>query len=163
MAHTDPHGANAGHATTGHETSDVSLGGAPRFILVTSVFLAVVFAFIALVYTRWRADAVATDTPVPAVAVRQGDRLPPLPRLQTLESVDLKVFRDSEAQVLDSYAWVDKEQGVVRIPIAHAIDLIAERGLPGPATVTPPAQAAPGSTAPGAVTQTAPQGAAVPR
>ena len=31
---------------------------------------------------------------------------------------------------LNSYGWVDREHGVVRIPIEQAIDLLATRGLP---------------------------------
>ena len=149
MAHTDPHAAAAGHATAGHETSDVSLGGAPRFVIVMTLFLAIVFAFIYFVYVKWRSDLVASDVPATPMAVRDGDRQPPLPRLQTTPYVDLKTFRDGEAQVLDTYAWVDKEKGVVRIPVARAIDLLAERGLPDaiagvqvtqPVAAPPPAQ-----------------------
>jgi hypothetical protein len=156
MAHTDPHAAAAGHATTGHETSDVSLGGAPRFVIVMTVFLAVVFAFIAWLYTHWRDAAVANDAPRPPVAERQGDRLPPLPRLQTTPAVDLKTFREGEAQVLESYAWVDKEQGVVRLPIARAIDLVAERGLPAAAPAPAGATPAGASAAPAVPAATAP-------
>lgn len=31
---------------------------------------------------------------------------------------------------LDSYGWVDRSNGVVRIPIERAMDLIVQRGLP---------------------------------
>ena len=65
-----------------------------------------------------------------------------MPRLQTLPTLDLRGLRSNEAQVLDSYAWEDKPRGVVRIPIARAMELIAERGLPE----RPPARAAGGGT-----------------
>jgi len=32
--------------------------------------------------------------------------------------------------VLESYAWVDKNAGIVRIPIEEAIRLTLQRGLP---------------------------------
>jgi hypothetical protein len=35
-----------------------------------------------------------------------------------------------EDHVLKSYAWVDKSQGIVRIPIDQAIDELAKKGLP---------------------------------
>ncbi len=127
MAHTDPHAA-----PVGHETRDVDLSGAPRLVIGMVAFLALVFAFVWFVYVKWRADANASQPPIPAIAVRDGDRLPPLPRLQTTPNVDLRAFRDREAQVLTTYGWVDKEKGVVRIPIDRAIDLVAERGLPAP-------------------------------
>jgi hypothetical protein len=144
MAHTDPHGSPAVQQATGHETRDVHLGGAPRFIVVMTVFLAVTFAFVWFVYVKWRADEVARDVPVSPMAVRDGDRQPPLPRLQTTPYGDLKAFRDSEAQVLDSYAWVDKEKGVVRLPVSRAIELVAERGLPA-AIAAPSAEPAAGA------------------
>jgi hypothetical protein len=134
MAHTDSHGHRAGH-----ETRDVDLSGAYRFIFVMVAFLVVVFVGIWFTYVNWRAGAVP-GAPVSPVAAREGDRLPPLPRLQTTPYTDLKAFRASEDQVLQTYAWVDKEQGVVRIPVARAIELIAERGLPA-AGPTPAATA----------------------
>ena len=42
----------------------------------------------------------------------------------------MKAIRAAEDQVLNSYAWMDPEKGVVRIPIGRAMDLLAERGLP---------------------------------
>ena len=39
-------------------------------------------------------------------------------------------FRQHENAVLDQYGWVNKETGVVRLPIADAMKLAVERGLP---------------------------------
>jgi hypothetical protein len=47
-------------------------------------------------------------------------------------------------QILGSYDWVDQKNGVVRIPIDQAIDILAKRGLP----VIPPGEAAKGSVPP---------------
>jgi hypothetical protein len=52
------------------------------------------------------------------------------PRLQRLPAEGLDALRREEAQRLSSYAWVDKEKGIVQIPIERAIELVAERGLP---------------------------------
>ncbi|HWC97468.1 MAG TPA: hypothetical protein VG456_11975 [Candidatus Sulfopaludibacter sp.] len=57
-------------------------------------------------------------------------KLPPAPRLEETPILDLQEMRAAEDQVLNSYAWVDKQNGVVRIPIDRAIDLLAQRGLP---------------------------------
>ncbi len=57
-------------------------------------------------------------------------RLPPAPALETNPVQDLQAIRGAEDQVLNSYGWVDREKGVVRIPIARAIDLLTQRGLP---------------------------------
>lgn len=57
-------------------------------------------------------------------------RLPPEPRLQPDAVSDLHKMRDAEDNVLQTYGWVDKNAGVVRIPVARALDLIAQHGLP---------------------------------
>jgi len=33
-------------------------------------------------------------------------------------------------QKLDSYGWIDQDNGIVRIPIDRAIDVTVQRGLP---------------------------------
>jgi len=55
---------------------------------------------------------------------------PPFPRLQISPAEDLKAFREREEAKLTSYGWVDKENGIVRIPIERAMGLLLERGLP---------------------------------
>ena len=57
-------------------------------------------------------------------------KLFPQPRLQRTPILDLRAIRAEEDKVLDSYAWVDQKQGIVRIPVAQAIDVLAKRGLP---------------------------------
>jgi hypothetical protein len=54
----------------------------------------------------------------------------PEPRLEDDERDELHDVRLHEEQVLASYGWVDEKNGVVRIPIERAMQLIAERGLP---------------------------------
>lgn len=60
----------------------------------------------------------------------QPPHLPPEPRLQPDPVSDLHRMREAEDNVLQTYGWVDKNAGVVRIPVARALDLIAQRGLP---------------------------------
>src|SRR6266446_7167897 len=54
----------------------------------------------------------------------------PQPRLETDERREINDFRDQEEQTLNSYGWVDQQNGVVRIPIDRAMQLLAQRGLP---------------------------------
>ena len=68
----------------------------------------------------------------------------------------LKTAREEDAKALNSYAWIDKNKGVARIPVARAMELtVVELGQkkPGPAgpiaTPEPPApSAATGAPAP---------------
>ena len=64
----------------------------------------------------------------------------------------LKIARDEDAKALTSYAWIDKNKGVVRVPISRAMELtVAElaKKKPAPAypIATPEAQATPAGTA----------------
>lgn len=54
----------------------------------------------------------------------------PQPRLETDERTELNGFRLEEEQRLNSYGWVDKNAGVVHIPIDRAMQMIAQQGLP---------------------------------
>ena len=72
-----------------------------------------------------------TNAAHPTGASIDAAQLPPEPRLQDNAVQDLRQMRAAEDQILNSYGWVDKEKGVVRIPIDRAIDLLAQRGLPG--------------------------------
>jgi len=55
--------------------------------------------------------------------------LPPGPRLQVNPVLDLEHYREEQREQLENYGWVDKEGGVVRIPIERAMDLMIERKL----------------------------------
>lgn len=54
----------------------------------------------------------------------------PAPNLQINPHEDLLAFRLRENKELTSYGWMDRSNGIVRIPIERAMDLIVERGLP---------------------------------
>jgi hypothetical protein len=73
------------------------------------------------------AKAARRDTPPSPFVSKEP---PPEPRLLVNEPADLKAVRREEEQVLDSYAWVDKARGIVRIPVARAMELVAKEGLP---------------------------------
>jgi hypothetical protein len=64
------------------------------------------------------------------LAAAQGHREPPEPRLQIDPRRDLADLRAREDEQLTSYGWVDKNAGIVRIPIDAAMKLTLERGLP---------------------------------
>ena len=75
----------------------------------------------------------------------------------------LKTLHEESQKELTTYAWVDKNKGVARIPIDRAMevtvaDLAQKKPAPAGPIATPPAQTAPAGTAPAPA---APQGAAV--
>lgn len=54
----------------------------------------------------------------------------PAPRLQVTPAAELAKLRGEAEAKLDSYGWVDRDAGLIRIPIQRAMELTAERGLP---------------------------------
>lgn len=85
----------------------------------------------------------------------------PSPRLQTDDVYDMSVMHGRENLYLNNYTWVDRTNGVVRIPVDRAIDIIAERGLPNVpyspavAAMSTTAGVQPQQSAPGASTKMA--------
>jgi hypothetical protein len=113
-----------------HETSDVNIRailgfGAGLFAIAVAVHL--------LIYGLFgyfdRREGVQGPVEYP-LAASQGHHEPPEPRLQTDPRQDLADMRAKEDEQLQSYGWVDKNAGVVRIPIDAAMKLTLERGLP---------------------------------
>jgi len=114
----------------GHERRDI----APRPIVLAGAGLAVVVIVLAaLMYVLFTFLAGRESKESPSASPLSGSygRLePPAPHLQTRPVLDLQALRGEESAALRSYAWVDRDGGVVRIPIERAMALVAERGLP---------------------------------
>jgi hypothetical protein len=54
----------------------------------------------------------------------------PEPRLQISPGSDMRALREREEAELNSYGWVNRTEGLVRIPIRHAMELLVQQGLP---------------------------------
>lgn len=111
-----------------HERRDVNVGVlfwlAALFVLAGLITVLVVgglFRYLTLEHDR--------QNPVPSALATERVEFP-LPRLQVSPPADLEKFRAEEERELHNYAWIDRAQGVVRLPIDRAIELLAARGLP---------------------------------
>jgi len=56
---------------------------------------------------------------------------PPGPRLQTNPEAELQRLRAEEDKWLNTYRWIDKQKGIVHIPIEEAMKKLARTGAPG--------------------------------
>jgi len=63
-------------------------------------------------------------------AVGKIDQTFPKPVLEHSELQQFNNVVEKQDQTLASYDWVDQKQGIVRIPIDKAMELLAQRGLP---------------------------------
>jgi hypothetical protein len=68
-------------------------------------------------------------TPFPE-ALSKMEQTFPKPVLEHNEMLQFNGILEKQDQTLASYDWVDKDQGIVRIPIDKAMELLAQRGLP---------------------------------
>jgi hypothetical protein len=114
----------------GHEETDINVWAVGKFA-VALMLVAVAVLFLLFGVFRY---LLSREGGPPAgrsqVAATEPAKAFPQPQLQANEVQDLKAVRAAEDQVLNGYAWMDPEKGVVRIPINRAIDLLVERGLP---------------------------------
>jgi len=114
----------------GHETADADIGPLIKFAIFLALTTLVCAAICVGLYKyldQREAREKAGRYPLAAGLARP---LPPPPRLQNYPFYDLKALRGDENRVLEHYGWVDKNAGVVRIPVERAIDVLAEKGLP---------------------------------
>jgi len=112
----------------GHELSDLKPGYIALFgIALTAVIVAAAVITSLLIHFK-AAEHSRQETPVPRLA--QEREATPGPRLQVDANKDLRQMRAGEEAVLNSYDWVDKDAGIVRIPIQRAMEILTKQGLP---------------------------------
>ena len=109
----------------GHETTDVNVWAVGKFaiglVIVCVVSIALLFGLLKFFQSREETSVANTVDPV---------KLFPEPQLQKTPIMDLKAIHAEEDKLLNGYAWVDPKQGIVRIPVDRAIEVLAKRGLP---------------------------------
>jgi hypothetical protein len=134
--------------TAGHETAEVRVSPAAKFLTGLGVGAAIIFILIYTLLLAWRNAAVKAQPPLPPLVSSSRGRLPPEPRLQITPLRDYQVFLAAQDSLLHSYGWVNRESLMVRIPISRAMDLLVRRGVPVRAAVPKPPAEETGSTAP---------------
>ena len=129
---------------THHERSDVNVRALLMFMAIFIVFAAVshlllwgMFKYFAQM-ARNRTTAPLTDVQRPPdAAIPQGPRLQPFPDRDTRGEmkppnsttpiVDMAQMQATEEQALHTPGWVDKQKGIVRLPIDVAKQLAVQR------------------------------------
>lgn len=129
-----PHAAHPAPATDNpevhHEESDVNIRGVLMFGGALIVAAIVIHLVVGALFKYFDIREARQATPEYPLAAAQENRLPPEPRLQINPRQDLADLRAREDQALAGYSWVDRNAGIVRIPIDEAIKKTLERGLP---------------------------------
>jgi hypothetical protein len=126
-----PHTADHGdHSGVHHETTDVNVRGVLLFGAGLFVVAAVVHLLVWVLFGYFAGRESVRGAREYPLAATQENRLPPEPRLQIHPRDDLRELHAHEDEVLTSYGWVDKNAGIVRIPIDEAMKIVVQKGLP---------------------------------
>ena len=115
----------------GYETRDANvkwLFGVVFFLLLSGL---AIHGILAGYLSLLKAKPTATDLwkPVPRANNVPTPR-PPGPQLQVSAPMDLQDFRAREESEMNTYGWVNRTAGVVRVPISRAMELVLQEGLP---------------------------------
>jgi hypothetical protein len=118
-------GVNETRRQDGYEKRDISLGAVTLFA-VSLVAALILVHYLALGAFHHLARQSSTYSPPSALAATRENFTGP--RLLVNQMLDMEAFRASEDALLHNYGWIDRDQGIVRIPIDRAIDLLAQQG-----------------------------------
>jgi hypothetical protein len=134
-------------AHPGHEVSTIGV----RAISLFSVALLALCVVVCLILWLWleqlKRREQRVDALYPGRLAIEVDQFPQ-PRLQKDPRTELAEVKEEQEGRLRSYGWVDSQAGIARIPIARAIDILAEKGLPKVAAPAPVPGAPPQTSIP---------------
>jgi hypothetical protein len=137
MAHKHGHEADDRKSeSAAYETRDVKVRPLAVFIAgltIVGVFVYLVSYMLIGLFggQAAREDAQMAPSSVSRPALAPGEeRLPPEPRIQAAPAADMGALRREEDAILTTYGWVDRQAGVVRIPIDVAMQQVLEEGFP---------------------------------
>jgi len=128
MAESDLHRDQRTDLQAGYELSDLRPGYIAFFGIGLSVVLVIAVVIASLIVHYKTVQHARQDTPIPRLA-REREATPGTP-LQVDAANELRRVRAAEQAVLKSYGWVDKDAGIVRIPVDRAMEILAKKGLP---------------------------------
>ena len=110
-----------------HEERDAPLSG---ILMLGSLFVVLLVFGLLVSLGAFRYFTEHQPLGPPASPFENVRSLPPSPRLQVTPAVDLRDYLSAQQRLMNSYGWVDREAGIVRIPIDRAMELLLEKGLP---------------------------------
>lgn len=114
--------------SVGHERRDINVFSVVIFMVALEIamFLCAIIGYgFNYGYMHWVKQTMPHVSPLTDIAPE-----PPSPRLQVNPADELRVYREQQTAIVESYGWVDPQSGAIRMPVERAKRLIAERGLP---------------------------------
>jgi len=141
----DYHDEDIVNAETHHEKSDVNVRGLFAFGIAFIIFAAVSHFVLLVMYHQFvKHEKNNQHVPLTMMERPGSMTVPATPRLQPFSDVvppklytpitntpvtDMNEMRAAQEQALNSYGYVDRQKGVVHIPIEEAKKLALQRGF----------------------------------
>lgn len=149
--HPEPpaHPAHLANPDVAHEHSDINVRAVFWCVVILLVSAIAIYVAVWGLFKVFEVRTARQDPPLPPLSRGAGPHPPPTPRLQTRPIEDLKRSRAGEEAQLTGYSWVDRQAGIVRIPIDRAKQLYVERAASAPQTPAAQAETRPRDTASG--------------
>jgi hypothetical protein len=129
MADPTPKNARSPRSEPRHEQTDVRL----RSVVLPGLALGGIILILSIT-SWWMLNVFAARPLQPDVALSplaQMPQVPPTPRLQEHPAKDMTTLNAAYSEMLNSYGWVDKAAGRVRIPIERAKDMLLQESQAG--------------------------------
>jgi hypothetical protein len=114
-----------------HETSDVSVRGVLGFGAAMVVVAVILHVLLWWMFDWFQAKDAAEKPGQSPWARTTEKRLPPEPRLEGIETAPVQRTEQEAEARLHRYGWVDREKGIVHMPIQEAMQLLLERQVKG--------------------------------
>jgi hypothetical protein len=106
-------------------TNDVNLRGIGRAVAFGVVCLIVINVGVWLLFRFFQSRDENIDVRRSVVTPEAAQ--PTEPSLQVSPRLDWRAFRQQQLNQLNSYGWVSRAEGTVRIPINRAMELLVQR------------------------------------
>src|SRR6185436_10407276 len=90
-------------------------------VVVVTLVAAAVMWWMSALFKRQEEAKDRAPSPLPEARL---DSIPPGPRLQPSPPRDMDELRARDRDILKTYGWIDQTQGVARIPVDRAIDIL---------------------------------------
>ena len=147
MADTSHHAAPEHGRVAPVEGDGISYSGLIWFMVVIAVTTIACQLLMWVLLMAFQHQAAASPAPTAPLAATVTERQAPVgrvypemnaiglsnsapPRLLVNEPANLADLHRHEHEMLTTYGWMDRNAGIVRLPIERAKELIVERGLP---------------------------------
>ena len=115
--------------TRGHETSDADVRAVTKFVI--GLFLSIAASML-IVWATFNYFVHRQGLGPPASPFENTRKLPGpgVPVLEAQPADEYESYLKQQQEQLRTYGWVDQKDGIVRMPIDHAMNLLMKRGLP---------------------------------